>query len=148
MALNPYLFFDGTCEQALNFYREALGAETVSLMRYKDGPPMEGVPPEHAWRAIAGPPRTPPPTDAEGNVTPGYISSFAVMSGSEHKPTQPFQGFSLSLGVPDAQEGQKLFDKLAAGGQVTMPFGKTFWTSGFGMCKGKFGVPWMVNAEH
>jgi PhnB protein len=131
MALTPYLFFDGTCEQALDFYRDALGAETVSLMRYKDGPPMEGVPAEHANRVMHASVR---------------IQGSDVMASDG--PTQPFQGFSLSLSAPDAEAGQKLFDKLAAGGQVTMPYGKTFWTSGFGMCKDKFGVPWMVNAEH
>jgi PhnB protein len=131
MALTPYLFFDGTCEQALDFYREALGAETVSLMRYKDGPPMEGVPPEHGNRVMHASLR---------------VQGSDVMASDG--PTQPFQGFSLSLSAPTAEEGQKLFDKLAAGGQVTMPYAKTFWTSGFGMCKDKFGVPWMVNAEH
>ena len=131
MALNPYLFFDGTCEQALDFYKDALGAEIVSMMRYKDAPPMEGAPPDQGERVMHAHVR---------------IQGSDLMASDG--PTQPPQGFSLSLGVATAEEGQKLFDKLAAGGQVTMPYGKTFWTSGFGMCKDQFGVPWMVNAEH
>jgi PhnB protein len=133
MQIQPYLFFDGRCEEALEFYRSALGAEVTMLMRFKESP------------------EPPPP----GMVAPGSenkvmhsefrIGDTTVMASDGHCQGKPsFQGFSLSLSVPNEAEADRLFGKLAEGGQVQMPLGKTFFSPKFGMVADRFGVGWMV----
>jgi PhnB protein len=133
MIVQPYLFFDGRCEEAVEFYRSALGAEVTMLMRYKDSP-------------------DPPPP---GMVAPGSenkvmhtsfrIGETTVMASDGQCQGRPnFQGFSLSLTVPNEAEAERLFAALADGGQVQMPLTKTFFSSRFGMVADRFGVPWMI----
>ena len=137
MLIQPYLFFDGRCEEAVEFYKKALGAKVEMLMRYKEAP-------------------DPPPP---GMVAPGSenkvmhasmrIGDAVVMAsdgGCNGKPA--FEGFSLSITVPDAAAANRVFNALAEGGQVQMPLGKTFWAPLFGMVADRFGVGWMVSAEH
>jgi PhnB protein len=133
MQVQPYLFFDGRCEEALDFYRSALGAEVTMLMRFKDSP----VPPE---------PGTVPPLAGDKVMHSSFrVGEATVMASDGRCLGQPsFQGFSLSLAAPDDAEAERLFASLADGGQVQMPLTKTFFSSRFGMVADRFGVSWMV----
>ena len=131
-----YLFFNGNCEKAIEFYRSALGAEVEMMMRYKESP------------------EKPPP----GRLPPGFEnkimhSSFRVGStrvmasdGCTEGKTD-FQGFSLSVSVPNEAEANRVFTALSEGGKVTMPLAKTFWSPCFGMAEDRFGIGWMVSVE-
>ena len=131
MAIVPYLFFEGRCEEALNFYRDQLGAEIVMMMRYKESPvPCDNLPPDHEQKIM----------HATLRIGDGEIMASDGMIG----PETPFQGFSLSITVPDVSQAQRTFDALADGGTVQMPLTETFFTPSFGMLSDKFGVGWMV----
>ena len=134
MQIQPYLFFNGRCEEALNFYREVLGAEIEALMRFKEAPQQETVPPGAADKVM------------HASVKIG--DSHLMASDGLNDPTQKISGFSLSIGVPGVDEGRRLCQALAAGGKIDMAFAPTFWTSGFGMLTDKFGVAWMVSVDH
>ena len=133
MQVQPYLFFDGRCEEAIEFYRRALGAEVTMLMRFKDGPQCDEpamVPPGAADKVM------------HASLRLGETTVLASDGRCEGRPS--FQGFSLSLTVRDDAEAERLFDALAAGGQVQMPLAKTFFSSRFGMVADRFGVSWMI----
>jgi len=135
MLIESYLFFDGRCEEAVEFYRKTLGAEVVMLMRYKDSPQPH------------------PP----GMVRPGYenkvmrakfrIGGSDVMAADDCQGHPVFQGFSLCLRVGNETEAKRVFSALSEGGQVKMPLGKTFFAPSFGMLTDRFGVGWMVIVE-
>jgi PhnB protein len=134
MQVQPYLFFDGRCEEAVEFYRNALGAEVTMLMRYKDSPdpPLPG--------------RVPLGSEDKVMHVSLRIGEATVMASDGSCSGQPsFQGFSLSLTVPDPAEADRLFAALADGGQVQMPLTETFWSPRFGMVADRFDVGWMVN---
>lgn len=130
--IQPYLFFGGRCEEALEFYRSTLGAETEIVMRFKDSP-------------------EPHP---EGMVPPGFddkvlhatfrVGGSTIMASDGCGSNSGFEGFSLSLTLPDAGDAGRVFDALSEGGQVTMPLAKTFWSPLFGMVTDRFGVNWMI----
>ena len=132
MYVEPYLFFDGSCEEALTFYREALGAETTFLLRFKDSPE--------------------PPTAECGPMQPEKVMHAAFRIGDtlimasdgrcEGRPS--FQGFALTISVRDEAEAKRTFTRLSEGGQVQMPLAKTFFSPCFGMLADRFGVNWMV----
>ena len=136
MQIQPYLFFNGRCEEAINFYRKALGAEVEMMMRFNESP--DPLPP--------------------GMLAPGFenkvmhasvrIGGAVVMAsdGMAAGDTE-FKGFSLSIDAPDAASVDRLFNALAEGGSVTMPAGKTFWSPWFGMVTDRFGVGWMVGVN-
>ena len=131
--IQPYLFFDGRCEEALEFYRKALGAKVEMLMRNKESP----EPP---------PPGMLPP-GSEGKVMHASlrIGDSVVMASDGHCRGKPsFQGFSLSVTARDEAEAKRFFAALSEGGSVTMPLGKTFFSPAFGMATDRFGVGWMV----
>jgi PhnB protein len=133
MYIQPYLFFDGRCEEALEFYKSALGAEVTMLMRFKDSP----EPPD----------RQKVPAGSENNVMHASfrIGDTVVMASDgfgKGKPT--FQGFALSLSVASDAEADRKFSALAKGGRIDAPLSKTFFSSNFGMVADRFGVPWMV----
>jgi PhnB protein len=135
MEIQPYLFFDGRCEEAIAFYQRAVGAKVEMLMRMKDSP----EPP---------PPGTMPP-GSENKVMHAslVIGDTRVMASDGKCAGKPvFEGFSLALSVPDAAEAERVFGALAEGGQVRMPLGKTFFSPSFGMLADRFGVGWMVMA--
>ena len=133
MQVQAYLNFDGRCEEALNFYRGALGAEVTALMRYKDGPepcPSGMLPP-----------------GAENKVMHASfrVGETTLMASDCHSGGRPsFQGISLSLTLPSAAAAERAFTALAEGGQVQMPLGKTFFAARFGMVADRFGVSWMI----
>lgn len=133
MQVQPYLHFDGRCEQAIEFYRQALGAEIEMLMRYKDSPeppPPVMVPPEMADKVMHASFR---------------IGDSTVMASDDCTRTQvSFQGFQLTLSVADEAEAERYFAALADGGQVKMPLARTFFSPKFGMLADRFGVSWMV----
>jgi len=133
MKVEPYLFFNGRCEEAIAFYKQALGAEVTMQMRMNESP--EPHPP--------------------GMVPPGFenkimhaslrIGDTNVMMSDGNSNMQPeFKGFSLSISVTEIAQAEKLFAALSQGGQVQMPLGKTFWSPCFGMVADRFGVSWMV----
>jgi PhnB protein len=130
MQVQPYLFFDGRCEEALAFYRGALGAEVMMLMRFKDSPDPGTVLPGAGDKVMH---------------TSFRIGETTMMaSDGQCQERSSFQGFSLSLTAPDDAEAERLFAALADGGQVQMPLTKTFFSSRFGMVADRFGVSWMV----
>ena len=134
MHIEPYLFFEGRCEEAVEFYRTALGAEVTMLMRYKDSP--EPPPPG----------KLPPGSENKVMHASLRIGDATVMASDGFSSGQPsFRGFSLSLSVPDEAQAEALFAALANGGQVQMPLSKTFWSPRFGMVTDRFGVGWMIN---
>jgi PhnB protein len=132
--VQPYLFFNGRCEEAVEFYKKALGAEVMMTMRYKESP------------------EAPPP----GMVPPGFENKImhtsfrvgdTVVMASDGCSTdkQTFDSFRLSVSVSDISEVDRIFNALAVGGEVQMPLNKTFWAPRFGMVTDKFGVGWMVS---
>jgi PhnB protein len=134
MHIEPYLFFEGRCAEAVEFYRDALGAEVTMLMRYKDSP--EPAPPG----------KLPPGSEDKVMHASLRIGDTTVMASDGLCQGPPsFQGFSLSITVPDETRADKMFAALADRGQVQMPLGKTFWSPRFGMVTDRFGVGWMIN---
>lgn len=136
MQIQSYLFFDGRCEEAIEYYRKALGAELMMLMRNRESP--EPQPPG----------MLPPGSEDKVMHASLRIGDSVVMASDGHCRGQPsFQGFSLSLTVPDEARADQLFAALADGGQVQMPLAKTFFSPRFGMVADRFGVSWMVYVE-
>ncbi len=134
MQVQPYLNFYGRCEEALAFYKEKLGAEVLFQMRFKEAPPEYAGPPELGERIM--------------HATFKIGSSIVMASdGNPQQPKAGYAGCTLSINLDDVAAGEKLFNALADGGQIGMPWGKTFWAKGVGMVADKFGVPWMVNVE-
>ena len=130
MQVQPYLFLDGRCEEAIEFYRKALGAEVTTMMRFKDNPQPAMNPPGSGEKVMHASMR---------------IGDTTVMASDGRCQGQPsFQGFALSLTVPNEAEAERLFGALGEGGQVQMPLMKTFFSPRFGMVADRFGVPWMV----
>ncbi len=137
--IQAYLFFNGRCEEALDFYRKALGAEVQMIMRYKESP------------------EPPPP----GMVPPGFenkvmhasfrVGETTVMASDGRSDEKPaFEGFSLAVSVANEAEADRVFAALSKGGKVQMPLTKTFWSPRFGMLEDRFGIGWMVSVttEH
>jgi PhnB protein len=131
--VQPYLFFDGRCDEALEYYRKTLDAEVTMLMRFKDSP----EPPQ---------PGECPSGSADKVMHASLrIGETTVMASDGRCGGQPsFQGFALSLSVPTEAEADRRFAALANGGQVRMPLAKTFFSPRFGMVADRFGVLWMI----
>jgi PhnB protein len=133
MEISPYLNFDGRCAEAFRFYERVLGGKIVVMQTHGESPMKEHVP--ATWH------------DRILHVRIEVPGGFALM-GSDAPPDHfaPAQGMSVSVNVPFA-EGERIFNALAEGGRVAMPFQKTFWAAGFGMLTDRFGTPWMVNSD-
>ncbi|MBS0521505.1 MAG: VOC family protein [Proteobacteria bacterium] len=136
MNVQPYVFFDGKCEEALEFYKGALGAKVEMVMKFKEHPE-------------AAKPGMIPPGAADKVMHASFrIGDTQIMASDGHCQGKPsFQGFSLTLGAANDAEAAKLFKALGQGGQVQMPMTETFFATSFGMVADKFGVSWMVLAE-
>lgn len=140
MQVQSYLFFDGRCEEALDFYRSTLGAEVTALMRFKDAPQEAQGGPEPG-EGCAGPTAGP---DKVMHASFRLGNTEVLASDGQGLGNPSFQGFSLALTAPDGAEAERLFAALSEGGQVQMPMSKTFFTSHFGVVADRFGVSWMV----
>jgi len=133
MQFTPYLFFGGACEEALDFYKRAIGAEVTSLMRFKEAPDQSMVQPGTADKIM------------HGSFKVGGTEVFVSDGRCEGKSN--FAGFALTLTAANEGEAERLFGALANGGTVQMPLAKTFFSPRFGMLADKFGVSWMVLAQ-
>lgn len=133
MNVQPYLFFDGRCDEALEFYKKALGAEVLMLMRFKDNPEPQG-----------GPPNMQPDKVMHARLRIGDTTVFAGDGQCRGDGMSHFDGFGLSLTVASEAEADRMFNGLLDGGKVMMPLGKTFFSPRFGMVADKFGIMWMV----
>ncbi len=128
MQIHPYLFYNGRCDEAIAFYRAAVGAEVTMLMRYRDSPEPN--------------PHGPPDKVMYASLRIGDATVLVSDGRCEGAPS--FQGFALSLTVADDAQAERLFAALSEGGQVQMPPAKTFFSPKFGMLVDRFGVMWMV----
>ena len=135
MTIQPYLFFNGRCEEALDFYKTALGAKIDMVMRFKENPDKPS--PEHM------------PVDPEKIMHASFtVGGAMVMCSDGMRPDKlNFQGFSLALSVANEAAADKAFNALAKEGTVQMPIGKTFFSPRFGAVADKFGVSWMVMVD-
>jgi PhnB protein len=133
MTIQPYLTFGGRCQEAVDFYREALGAEVQMLMRFKEAPdqPPPGMVPDN-WG------------DKIMHVSFKIGDAVLMASDGCASSEKNFQGFSLSVTAANEAEADRKFAALSKNGQVTMPLGKTFFAKRFGMLVDRFGVSWMV----
>jgi PhnB protein len=128
--VDPYLFFDGQCEDAIEFYRKAVGAEVEMLVRFKDSPDPGMCPPGAENKVM------------HARFRIGDTTVMASDGRCEGKPN--FQGFSLSITVPNEAEADRAFAALGDGGQVQLPLTKTFFSPRFGMVTDRLGVAWMI----
>jgi PhnB protein len=128
--VQPYLFFDGRCNEAIEFYRQALDAEVTMLMRFKDSPDPTMCAPGSENKVM------------HANLSTGETQVMASDGRCQGKPN--FQGFALSLSVPTVAEADRRFAAPAKGGEVQMPMAKTFFSPRFGMVTDRFGVAWMI----
>ena len=138
-SVNPYLTFNGNCEEAFNFYKSVFGGEFPYIGRYKEMPPMEGKPM--------------PASEAEKIMHVSLpVGKETILMGSDSSEafghaTVIGNNFSISVNTDSQAEADKLFKGLSAEGKETMPMNKTFWGSYFGMLTDKFGINWMVNCD-
>jgi PhnB protein len=131
--IQPYLFFDGRCEEAVEFYRRALGAAVNMMLRFKENPEP--------------PPSGCMPSGMENKIMHAQVQigeTVVLMSDGRCTGKPSFQGFALSLTVRTEAEADKAFSALVDGGTVGMPLAKTFFSPRFGMVTDRFGVMWMV----
>lgn len=141
MLVQPYLFLDGRCEEAIEFYRSALGAQVDMLMRFKDNPEPSNREDTQDSSACMSPP------DAGDKIMHASfrIGDTTIMaSDGRCTGTPDFRGFSLSISVPQSSDAEQVFSSLAQGGKVEMPLAETFFSQRFGMVTDRFGVSWMV----
>jgi PhnB protein len=138
-AINPYLVFNGNCEEAFLFYKSVFGGEFPYIGRFKDMPPAEG---------------NPVLSEADGNKIMHVslpIGDGSVLMGSDSNSASGEvtfgQNISISINTKSKEEADKLFNGLSVGGTVTMPMSQTFWGAYFGMFADKFGISWMVNFD-
>jgi len=133
MQLNPYLSFNGQCEAAFKFYAEVLGGQIVATITYGETPMADQTSP--GWRGKI----------AHVRMSIGDTMLMASDSPPDHY--EPMKGISVTLGIDEPAEAERVFHALAAGGTVTMPIAETFWARRFGMLTDRFGTPWMINCE-
>jgi len=132
MHVQPYLFLDGRCEEALEFYKKAVGAKVEMMMRFNESPEQK-------------PGMVPPGAENKIMHSCFRIGDTAIMASDGYAKGQPkFEGFSLSISAKDNAEAERLFKALSDGGKVTQPLIETFFSSRFGMLADRFGVNWMV----
>lgn len=131
MKISPHLCFDGQCEEAFTTYREILGGTIGTMMRYGDSPMARDVSPDLHGRIVHA-------SLVTDNVE---LAGVDMLPDAYKKP----QGFFVILSVADVAEAKRIFDALAAGGDIQMPFAATFWSQGFGVLADRFGIPWEIN---
>lgn len=134
MQINPYLTFNGQCDEAFKFYAQVLGGKVTFQMTWAEMPGAADQFPAEALKLIM-----------HSTISVGD----EVFMGADSPPDsyQKPAGLNVSIHPKDTAEGERIFNALAEGGTVTMPLQQTFWSPGFGMCVDRFGIPWMVNCE-
>ena len=133
MNLNPYLNFNGDCEEALNFYAKVLGGKVVAMIRASDTPMKD-----HA------------PADRQHKIMHGRIMvGDTVLMASDAPPDyyKPAQGLTVTINIPEAAEAERVYAELSVGGTIQMALQETFWATRFGTFTDKYGTPWMINCE-
>ncbi len=133
MQLNPYLTFNGQCAAAFKFYERCLGGKIEAMLTHGESPMVEQVPPEGRDRIMHA----------------RLVVGDKVLMGSD-APLEHYEqpkGFSVTLGIDDPADAERIFHALAENGTVRMPLQQTFWAVRFGMLVDQFGIPWMVNCE-
>ena len=133
MQVQPYLFFDGRCEEAIDFYKKTVGANIEMMMRWKDSPEKGMCTPQNENKVM------------HATLKIGDTNVLASDGRCEGKPE--FKGFALTIAAKTEAEADKIFNALSQGGQVQQPLVKTFFSPKFGMCADKFGVGWMIMVE-
>src|SRR5476651_2387299 len=133
MELNSHLTFSGQCAQAFKFYEQCLGGTIAMMMTYGESPAKDQVPAEMRDRVIHA----------------RLVVGGRLLMGCDAPPDryEAPKGITVSINTASPEEAERVFNALAENGKVTMPFQKTFWSSGFGMATDRFGIPWMVNCE-
>ena len=133
MQMNPYLSFNGKCEEAFKFYEKALGGKLIIMMKYADGPDGKQTPPEFRDRVMHA----------------RLALGDELLMGADAPPQtyEPMTGFCVTLNPKEPAEAERIFKTLAKNGSVKMPIQETFWAQRFGMLIDQFGTPWMVNCE-
>ena len=129
--LNPYVFFDGNCEAAMHFYERVFKVKLDMVMYESEAPGAKTLPKGKKGAVVHA-------------RLPIYGGTLMASDWMVERPYERKQGFYVSLNCPDLKEAKRVFDAFAEGGQVNMPFEKTFWAEGFGMVIDKFGTPWMI----
>jgi PhnB protein len=132
MQIQPYLFFEGRAEEALEFYQKSLGAKVEAMIRYKENPEPKHNPPNSGDKVM------------HCNFRIGDTQVMASDGNCSGKPS--FQGFSLTFNAKDEADARRRFNALAEGGQVSLPLSETFFAKSFGMVADRFGLNWMVIA--
>ena len=133
MQLNPYLHFNGRCEEAFKLYEKVLGGKIEVMLPHEGTPAAGHVPPEWKKKIM----------HARLNIGDQVLMASDAPPGHYHQP----QGFTVSISIKDPAEAERIFKALADKGKITMPLDKTFWAQRFGMLVDQFGIPWMVNCE-
>ena len=133
MQVTPYLNFNGECEAAFKFYEQLFGGKITFMQTWGDSPACENM-----------------PTEAQGSIMHATLDlGESILMGADSPPGsyEKPQGLHITLNYKDPAEGERVFQALAEGGKVTMPFQATFFSPGFGMCADRFGIPWMVHCD-
>jgi PhnB protein len=133
MQVNPYLNFAGNCAEAFRFYEQLLGGTIVMMQTHGESPMKDHTPKE--WH------------DKVLHVSMNVGSQMLMGSDAPPQHFQTPQGFAVSVTFKDKADSERVFNALAQGGRVTMPFQSTFWSPGFGGTVDRFGTPWMINTE-
>ncbi len=133
MQINPYLHFNGNCEEAMNFYALTFGGKIQNMMLYGSSPAGDHTPPDYHGKVLHS----------------TLIVGTSVIMGADSPPNrhEKPQGIALSIGIENFDEARRLFDALAEKGSINMAFQETFWAKGFGMLVDRYGVSWMINCE-
>ena len=133
MKVQPYVFFDGKCEEALEFYKRAIGAKVNALMRFGEAPDQSQIKPESKNKVMH---------------SAFQIGETEILASDGYCLGAPaFQGFALTINAADTAEAMRMFTGIAEGGKIQMPLEKTFFAASFGIAVDKFGVNWMVIAD-
>ncbi|MEY2413415.1 MAG: PhnB protein [Acidobacteriaceae bacterium] len=133
MEINPYVLFDGRCEEAFRFYERCLGGKIETMMPHEGTPAAEHTPANWLKKIL----------HARLNVKGGILMGSDAPPGHYEKP----QGFSVSLSLNDPKEAERIFHDLSEKATIHMPLAPTFWAERFGMLTDRFGIPWMINCE-
>jgi len=133
MSVDPYLLFNGNCEEAFKFYEKLLGGKIVMKMTHRESPVAAQIPPDWQDKII----------HIRMDVGDRVLMASDAPPGRYEKP----QGFSVSITAKDPAEAERFFNELSKNGKVIMPLGKTFWSPAFAMLVDRFAIPWMVNCN-